>query len=112
MAKLRWNFSSFSKCGVYDKATDCALILSKDDGIVFLVGDDEYNLSPSQIHHVSMSEPKLLKKGMIGIYADERNLFTTEDGYYLVLEVKRKYKDDFMFIYSILADNGVEISLY
>lgn len=111
MAKLKWKFDSISKCGVYDKGTDCALILSKEDGIVFLRGNDEYNISPAQIHHVFMSEPKLFKKGMIGIYADEENLFTTEDGFYLILEFKRKYKDDFIFMYSLFKDNGVDIDL-
>jgi hypothetical protein len=113
MADFEWNLSS-DELVVYDKDTDLAIVFSRDDGVNMVYDNEAYYIDPADIHHVLMVEPKLLKKGMIAIYADDDNMFYLDNGsvkFHAVVEFGKKYKDAFYLIYSVLRDNGIDMLL-
>lgn len=102
---------------IYDKSTDISLLANRK-GEVRMTAFDKYyfDITPDNISYVVMKQPKLFKKGYIMFYDSDDDVakVSTEDGgaFYLLLDVSRKYKDDFYLTYKVLKDQGFEIKVY
>lgn len=111
MAKLKWN-TFLPVLKIEDREMGTSLVLSKEEGIYYCVREKKYNINLSQIDHVSMTEPKLLKKGCIVFYEnDSQSIHFNYDGLEVpaIVEFSKKYKSEFFLIFSILEENGLEV---
>ena len=73
-----------------------------------------WDVTPSDIHHIYVEEPKLFKKGLIMFFATEdRELVGFDNNgnqYPLSIPVSYKYKDNFYMFYKTFADDcNIEI---
>ncbi|MBO7344657.1 MAG: hypothetical protein J6U92_01820 [Clostridia bacterium] len=113
MSQLKWNLE-VDEIGIYDKDMQTALVFSKDNGITYITPDDEFSIDLDEIHHVLMDEPKLFKKGMIAFFSGEGevlNCSSDDIDVPIVVQVNKKFKGPFYLMFSVLEDNGVELSL-
>ena len=113
MAKLKWNLA-INEVAIYDKEMDVALVFSKEMGIYCFHGEDKFPIGLSSIHHALLDEPKIFKKGTLALFANENELIYCCCGEFkipVVVDVNKKYKNEFYLIFSLLEYNGVEISV-
>ena len=111
MASLKWNLNT-TKLVVYDKKLDKALVFDRDEGISFYCGDHAFTVDPSIIASAYMDKPRLFKKGVIALFdADDEVIQCEGINLGVAVSVSRKYKDDFYLMYSVLKDNGIDVTV-
>lgn len=112
MGKLNWNMYKKTII-IEDPKTTMALVLDKEDGVHFIFGDYDFEVNLDDVGFVLMEEPKLLKKGSICFFDDNRDVIKVQFGDInlglVVGGIKKSNSDDFYAAFSILKDNGVEI---
>ena len=114
---MKWDLS-IPQISIYDKKMDVSLTIVKNEGLCYSVLGNDYWFDLEDIHHVVVEEPKLLKEGTIAFYVTEDDMLAIRDeenedldGLNVVIGVQRKFKDEFYLIFSILNDNGIDITV-
>ena len=111
MANWVWNLQR-EKLVVYDEKLDKALDFDRD-GISFYVGDKSFTVDPSIVASAYMEKPGFLfKKGVIALFGDDDEVIPCEGiNLGVAVRVYKKYKNDFYLMYSVLKDNGIEVTV-
>lgn len=80
---------------------------------MFFPGDYYFDITPDLVESVVMKEPGFFKKGFIAFVDEDEEIIkiSTDNGGQLplVIDVSRKYKDDFYLIFSALNNNGFDV---
>ena len=107
--QLDWDLSWTRELVIVSKKTNKKLIVCPE-GIFFDVDGELCEVTLDDIHHIWMFEPKLFKEGYISFYGSDDEFLQNDDGFSAVIDVTRKFKDEFYLIYSVLKDNGFDIN--
>lgn len=116
MGKLKWleNLKEFDELLIVDKSTNAVVTLRKNDGIFLIIGSNEHYIDTKEIHHVLIGGPKWFQKGVMGIYVNEKELFTTEHGRPALIRVSSSRSTKFILccILNTLTHNGIKVEFY
>ena len=105
--KLVWNFPEIKELFIEGKGSGLTLVV-KPDGIFFETDTEICEVTFDDIAYVWMFKPTLFKKGYISFYGDDDN-FLANDQFSAVIEVSKKFIDQFELIGYVLEDNGITV---
>ena len=112
---ISWQYN-LDELSYYDEKTRMKFIIRRGNngGIYFQVGSSVFEVKDSDINYVFFSEPKFFKEGLIACFDHSGNVLKYNlngRSVAIVVGIKRKYKDIFYAMFSVLKNNGYNVKV-